>query len=89
MSRRINEGAGEDFVLTQFHLYSVFGYVTTPEEANHYVPEVWGAVKSGLFKIRIVTLHPFTAEGLRDAQKEITTPGGKLAGKILLKVSEE
>lgn len=68
---------------------SVFNYVTTPEEAYPYVKEVFDGLVSGLFKVRICSVYPFTVEGVRDAQKEITTPGGKLAGKILIKVSEE
>lgn len=50
---------------------------------------LWDAIKSGLFKIRIAGIYPFTADGAREAQQELTTPGGKLAGKILLKISDE
>ena len=67
----------------------MFNYVTTPEEAYPYVKEVFDGLVSGLFKVRICSVYPFTVEGVRDAQTEITTPGGKLAGKILIKVSEE
>ena len=67
---------------------SVFGYITTPEEAHRYITETWNALESGLFKIRIQDIHPFTVDGLKDAQRALTTPGGKIAGKILLKISE-
>ncbi|KAJ3558781.1 hypothetical protein NM688_g722 [Phlebia brevispora] len=63
-------------------------YIATPEEAHHYTQEFFKAVQSGLFKPRIVNVYPFTADGVRDAQKEITTPGGKLAGKILIKIAD-
>ncbi len=69
-------------------LFSMGNYITTPEEAHHYSQEVYNALKSGLFKIRICSVYPFTAEGVQDAQREITTPGGKLAGKILIKIAD-
>lgn len=65
------------------------GYIVTPEEADHYGNELWDAVKSGLFKVRIVDVQPFSTEGARTAQKELTTPGGKIAGKILIKIADE
>ena len=64
-------------------------YITTPEESEHYTKELWEALTSGLFKVRICNVYPFTTEGAQTAQKEITTPGGKLAGKILIKISED
>ena len=70
-------------------MWSVFGYIATPEEVHPYITETWDAVQSGLFKIRIQELYPFTADGLRDAQKDLTTPGGKVAGKLLVNISEE
>ncbi len=69
-------------------VFSVYGYIVTPEEAHHYSQEVSNALKSGLFKIRICSVYPFTAEGVQEAQREITTPGGKLAGKILIKIAD-
>ncbi|PSS36822.1 hypothetical protein PHLCEN_2v1366 [Hermanssonia centrifuga] len=69
-------------------LFSMGNYITTPEEAHHYSQEVSNALKSGLFKIRICSVYPFTAEGVQEAQREITTPGGKLAGKILIKIAD-
>ena len=64
-------------------------YIVTPEEADHYSKELWDALKSGLFKVRIVGVYPFSTEGAREAQKDLTTPGGKIAGKIIIKIADE
>ncbi len=64
-------------------------YITTPEESTHYSKELFEALASGLFKIRVESVYPFSTEGAQTAQKELTTPGGKLAGKILIKVADE
>lgn len=63
--------------------------MVTPEEAQHYSQEVFKALTSGLFKIRICNVYPFTAEGVRSAQQEITTPGGKVAGKVLITIRDK
>lgn len=63
--------------------------MVTQEETEHYLAELWQGLRSGLFKIRIERVYPFTTEGVREAQTELTTPGGTLAGKILLKIAEE
>lgn len=68
---------------------SMQNYITLPEEADHYSKELWQCIANGTFKIRICEVYPFSTEGVRDAQKELTTPGGKLAGKILLKIADE
>ena len=64
-------------------------YMVTPEEAHPYYEELLGALKSGLFKIRIEKTLPFTTEGVRQAQTDLTTPGGKVAGKLLIKIADE
>ena len=69
--------------------FSLPGYLVTPEEVDHYTNELWGALRDGIFKIRVAGQYPFTADGVREAQRELTTPGGKLAGKILIKISDE
>ncbi|THG93923.1 hypothetical protein EW026_g7432 [Hermanssonia centrifuga] len=68
---------------------SMANYITTPEESTHYSKELFEALASGLFKIRVESVYPFSTEGAQTAQKELTTPGGKLAGKILIKVADE
>ena len=64
-------------------------YITTPEEADHYSRELWDVIKSEVFRVRIVGKYPFSTEGAREAQRDLTTPGGKLAGKILIKIADE
>ncbi|EKM48739.1 uncharacterized protein PHACADRAFT_266178 [Phanerochaete carnosa HHB-10118-sp] len=68
---------------------SMTNYITTAEEADYYSKELWDALKSKLFKVRICGVYPFSTEGAREAQKDLTTPGGKLAGKIIIKVADE
>lgn len=68
---------------------SMPNYIVTPEEADYYAKKLWDAIKGGLFKVRIEKVYPFTTQGARDAQTELTTPGGKLAGKILIKIANE
>lgn len=74
---------------TNLQTSSMFGYISTPEEADPYFAEQWAGIRSGLFKIRVERIYPFTAEGVREAQKELSTPGGTIAGKILLKIADE
>lgn len=38
-------------------------YITTPEEADHYSKELWDTIRSGVFKLRISSVYPFSAEG--------------------------
>ena len=64
-------------------------YVAIPEEADHYSKELWYVIKNGTFKIRISGVYPFTSEGAQGAQRELTTPGGKTVGKLLLKIADE
>lgn len=64
-------------------------YVVTPEEADHYSQELFKLLVDGVFKIRIESVYPFSTQGVKDAQTELTTPGGKLAGKILIKIADE
>ncbi|PSS36823.1 hypothetical protein PHLCEN_2v1367 [Hermanssonia centrifuga] len=84
----ITNGEGVHAVFDGVGKDTVYGYIVTPEEAHHYSQEVSNALKSGLFKIRICSVYPFTAEGVQEAQREITTPGGKVAGKILIKIAD-
>ena len=64
-------------------------YIATPEEAEFYSVQLWDAIKSGLFRIRVEAVFPFSPEGIREAHELLTTPGGKLAGKTLLKIADE
>ncbi|GJE89486.1 quinone oxidoreductase [Phanerochaete sordida] len=68
---------------------SLPNYLVTPEETDYYADQLWGAVTSGLFNVRICGVYPFTTEGAREAQDDLTTPGGKVTGKILMKIADE
>ncbi|KAI0348244.1 NAD-P-binding protein [Trametopsis cervina] len=68
---------------------SMFNYMVTPEETEYYSKELFKLLGDGVFKIRIPLTYPFSTEGAREAQKELTTRGGKLAGKILIKIADE
>nr|GAT59850.1 predicted protein [Mycena chlorophos] len=54
-------------------------YLQTPEELSHYTKELFALLENGL-KIKIHGEYPFTAEGSKDAQKDLT--GGKTTGKF-------
>lgn len=62
-------------------------YVFEPEEAAYYGKKVFELVEDGTFKINIFKEYPFTAEGVEQAQKDLT--GGKTTGKLIVKVSED
>ncbi len=61
-------------------------YVYTAEEAYHYGQEVFKLVSDGTLKINIFKEYPFTAEGVQQAQRDLT--GGKTVGKLLIKVAD-
>lgn len=61
-------------------------YIYTPEEAYHYGQEVWKLVGDGSLKLNIFQEYPFTAEGVRQAQRDLT--GGKTVGKLLIKFAD-
>jgi NADPH2:quinone reductase len=61
-------------------------YVYTPEEAFHYGAETFGLVSKGLLKTRIYKEYPFTAEGVQQAHRDLTS--GKTAGKLVIKVAD-
>ncbi|THV06469.1 NAD(P)-binding protein [Dendrothele bispora CBS 962.96] len=61
-------------------------YVYTPEEARYYGNKVWDLIADGVLKINIFEEYPFTAEGVQQAQKDLT--GGKTTGKLIVKVQD-
>ncbi|KAG8848239.1 hypothetical protein FRB96_001277 [Tulasnella sp. 330] len=63
----------------------VFGYITTPEETKHYQDELLSLLVQGAFKTKIHKDYPFTAEGVQQAQKDITSRG--TIGKLLVNVA--
>ena len=60
-------------------------YVFTPEEKLYYTNKVWDYVQKGVLKINIFKEYPFSSEGVREAQTELTT--GKTTGKLLIKIA--
>jgi len=84
-------GAVEPFLLTKLVEKNVKllrptmgNYVSTPEEAAHYGKAVFGLIEKNELKIQIFKEYPFTAEGVQNAQRDLT--GGKTVGKLLIKV---
>ena len=62
-------------------------YVFEPEEAAYYGGKLFGLIENGTLKINIYKEYPFTAEGVRQAQIDLT--GGKTAGKLIVKVTDD
>ncbi|KAJ7597728.1 hypothetical protein C8J56DRAFT_920793 [Mycena floridula] len=59
-------------------------YTVTPAEMLYYGTKVFDLVGSGVLKINVFKEYPFTTEGIREAQKDLT--GGKTTGKLVIKV---
>ncbi|OBZ78424.1 putative quinone oxidoreductase [Grifola frondosa] len=66
---------------------TVGNYIYTPEEGRRYSTELFSLISKGTLKILIHKEYPFTAEGVQQAQKDLT--GGKTTGKLLIKISDE
>jgi len=67
-------------------MYRMNNYVCTPEEIRYYGDKVWDLIADGVLKINIFQEYPFTAEGVQQAQKDLT--GGKTTGKLIVKVQD-
>ena len=68
---------------------SMANYIVTPEESQQYSQELFRELASGRLPVKIHDVYPFTTEGVRQAQTDLTTPGGKVAGKLLIKIADE
>jgi len=68
---------------------SMTNYIVTPEETEAHLKELFRVLSDGTVKVRIVGIYPFTTEGARQSQIDLTTRGGKVAGKLLIKVVDE
>ncbi|VDB99781.1 unnamed protein product [Peniophora sp. CBMAI 1063] len=66
---------------------TVFNYVYTVEEKDTLSKELLDLVTSDQLRINIHGEYPFTAEGVKAAQKDLV--GGKTTGKLLIKVADE
>ncbi|KAI0783113.1 NAD-P-binding protein [Abortiporus biennis] len=68
---------------------SMQNYIVTPEESYQYGSELFREIEAGRLKVNIFAHYPFTTEGVRQAQTDLTTPGGKVAGKLLYTIADE
>lgn len=59
-------------------------YVYTASEGLYYSNKLWGLIESGALEATIHKEYPFTAEGVKEAQIDLS--GGKTVGKLLIKV---
>ncbi|KAE9401946.1 NAD(P)-binding protein [Gymnopus androsaceus JB14] len=62
-------------------------YVVTADEKIYYSNKLFEMISTGVLKINIWKEYPFTQEGGRQAQQDLT--GGKSTGKLLIKVLED
>ncbi|KAH8110683.1 NAD-binding protein [Phellopilus nigrolimitatus] len=65
---------------------SALNYIVTPEESYHYTTELYKLIENGTVKIKIHNEYPFTAEGAKQAQRDIT--GRSTTGKLVVKISD-
>ncbi|KAJ8472564.1 hypothetical protein ONZ45_g16611 [Pleurotus djamor] len=59
-------------------------YLVTPSEILHYGNMLFSLVAEGALKVNVTKEYPFTAEGVQQAQQDLT--GGKTVGKLIIKV---
>ena len=62
-------------------------YVNEPEDSRNYGSELARLLESGAVKPLISKEYPFTAEGVREAQKDLGQ--GRSVGKLLIKVASD
>lgn len=65
---------------------TVRNYLYTPEENQHYMDELFDLISSGKLKIWINDEYPFTAEGVQQAERDLTE--GKTVAKLLIKIAD-
>jgi len=61
-------------------------YAYTPSEVLYYANALFTHLSNGTLKPHIHKEYPFTPEGVRDAQTDLT--GGKTTGKLVIKISD-
>lgn len=69
------------------HFISMNNYLVTPQESFHYTNELFRLIVDGTLKVNIHKEYPFTADGVIEAQKDLT--GGKTTGKLVIKIADE
>ena len=62
----------------------LYGYIAEPEKADYYGNKLFKLVESGELKVNIFKEYPFSAEGVQDAQRDLTT--GKTTGKVIIAI---
>jgi NADPH:quinone reductase len=62
----------------------VNNYLVTPAEVYYYGHALFDLIAKGTVKINIYKEHPFTAQGVQDAQRDLTS--GKTTGKVVIKI---
>lgn len=65
---------------------SVQNYLVTPEEGTRYSRLFFDVVSKGIVKIYVSEEYPFSAEGVQQAQTDLTR--GKSAGKLVIKIGD-
>ncbi|KAG9222271.1 hypothetical protein CCMSSC00406_0006568 [Pleurotus cornucopiae] len=61
-------------------------YTFTPAEALHYGNKVFDLISRGVLKVHVFKEYPFTAQGVQQAQKDLT--GGVSTGKLVINLSQ-
>ncbi len=64
-------------------------YIYTPEEARYYGEKLFGYISRGELKITIHKQYPFSTEGAREAQTDLTTKGGNTVGKLVYNIGDD
>ena len=64
-------------------------YIYTPEEARSYGDKRFDLLAQDALKIIVHKEYPFTPEGAREAQSDLTSKGGSTIGKLLIKIGSE
>lgn len=64
-------------------------YIVTPQESHSYSKELFRLLANNELKVQIAGVYSFSSEGVQQAQTDLTTPGGKIAGKLLIKIADE
>ncbi|CCL98150.1 uncharacterized protein FIBRA_00144 [Fibroporia radiculosa] len=67
---------------------SFMNYTVTPEETLYYGTELFKLITDGKLKINVFREYPFTTEGIREAQSDLTTRSGKTVGKLVIKIAD-
>ncbi|KAG2155734.1 hypothetical protein DEU56DRAFT_868123 [Suillus clintonianus] len=65
---------------------SMSTYICTPAEAFYYGNALFSLLANGTLKPQVFKEYPFTAEGVKQAQVDLTS--GKTTGKLVVKVSD-